>query len=122
MLDFLFPVVISILVGWVIVSLCQALYQGLPAVEITPEAQDILTRVANKTLVILEVEPVNDQFLCYNYFTKEFVCTGRNIEEIRDRFDQRYPDKEAAVAKGDPTALSILKQQLKVLHENSTSI
>jgi hypothetical protein len=122
MLDFLLPVVISILVGWAIVSLCQALFQGLPAPGITPEVQDILTRVANKTLVILEVEPVNDQFLCYNYFTKEFVCTGRNIEEIRDQFEQRYPDKEAAVAKGDPAALSILKQQLKVLHENSTSI
>jgi hypothetical protein len=121
MLDFLLPVVIGILVGWVMVSLFQAVRVN-PAVEITPEAQDILTRVANKTLVILEVEPVNDQFLCYNYFTKEFVCTGRNIEEIRDRFEQRYPDKEAAVAKGDPAALSILKQQLKVLHENSTSI
>jgi hypothetical protein len=122
MLDFLLMGAISILVGWAIVSLCQALYQGLPAAGITPEVQDILTRVANETLVILEVEPVNDQFLCYNYFTKEFVCTGRNIEEIRVRFEQRYPTKEAAVAKGDPTALSILKQQLKVLHENSTSI
>ena len=113
MLDFLLPVVISILVGWAIVTLFRAVRVN-PAAGITPEVQDILTRVANETLVILEVEPVNDQFLCYNYFTKEFVCTGR--------FEQRYPTKEAAVAKGDPAALSILKQQLKVLNENSTSI
>jgi hypothetical protein len=121
MLDFLLPVVISILVGWAIVTLFRAVRVN-SAAGITPEVQDILTRVANETLVILEVEPVNDQFLCYNYFTKEFVCTGRNIEEIRVRFEQRYPTKEAAVAKGDPAALSILKQQLKVLNENSTSI
>ena len=121
MIEFLLLGVISILVGQAIISLFRAVRVN-PAVEITPEAQDILTRVANETLVILEVEPVNDQFLCYNYFTKEFVCTGRNIEEIRDRFEQRYPNKEAAVAKGDPAALSILKQQLKALHENSTGI
>jgi len=92
------------------------------ALEILPEAQDILVRVDNETLIILEVESVNDQFLCYNYFSKEFVCTGRNIQEIQDRFEQRYPNKEAAVAKGDPAALGILKEQLKVLHESTQVI
>ena len=87
----------------------------------SPESQDTLVKLTNETLIILEVEPVNNQFLCYNYFTKEFVCAGRNIEEIRDRFKQRYPNKDAAVAKGDPAALSILTQQLKALDENCTS-
>jgi hypothetical protein len=122
MLDFLLPGVIVIFIGWVMMCLVQIVQAVNQALAISPEAQDILARVANKTLVILEVEPVNDQFLCYNYFTKEFVCIGRNIEELRDRFEQRYPNKEAAVAKGDPAALGILKQQLKVLHENSTGI
>ena len=122
MLDFLLPVVIGFVIGWAMVSLFQAVQAVKQAAEISPEAQDTLVKLVNETLVILEVEPVNDQFLCYNYFTKEFVCTGRNIEEIRDRFKQRYPDKDAAVAKGDPAALRILKQQLEVLHENSTSI
>ena len=85
MLDFLLPVVISILVGWAIVTLFRAVRVN-PAAGITPEVQDILTRVANETLVILEVEPVNDQFLCYNYFTKEFVCV---LDEIlkKSEFD-----------------------------------
>ena len=122
MLDFLLPVVIGIFIGWVMVSLVQAMRAVNQALAISPEAQDTLVKLTNETLVILEVEPVNDQFLCYNYFTKEFVCTGRNIEEIRDRFRQRYPNKDAAVAKGDPAALRILKQQLEVLHENRTSI
>lgn len=121
MLDFLLPVVIGIFIGWVMVSLVQAMRAVNQALAISPEAQDTLVKLTNETLVILEVEPVNDQFLCYNYFTKEFVCTGRNIEEIRDRFRQRYPNKDAAVAKGDPAALRILKQQLEVLHENCTS-
>ena len=119
MIDFL--LVFLILVVWAIVLLLWT-KRAKPELEISPEAQDILSRVTNETLIILEVEPVNDQFLCYNYFTKEFVCTGRNIQEIRDRFEQRYPNKDAAVAKGDSTALDILKQQLKALNENSTGI
>ena len=122
MLDFLVPVVIGIVIGWVMVSLIQTVQAVKQTLEISPEAQDTLAKLADETLVILEVEPVNDQFLCYNYFTKEFVCTGRNIEEIRDRFKQRFPNKDAAVAKGDPAALRTLKQQLEVLHENRTSI
>ena len=122
MLDFLVPVVIGIVIGWVMVFLIQSVQTVNQALAIPPETQDTLEKLANETLIILEVEPVNDQFLCYNYFTKEFVCTGRNIEEIRDRFHQRYPNKDAAVAKGNPDALRILKQQLEVLHENRTSI
>jgi len=121
MAEFLLLGVASMLVAGAIISLFWT-KRANPVSEISPESQDILVKVANETLIILEVESVNDQFLCYNYFTKEFVCTGRNIEELRDRFEQRYPNKEAAVAKGDPTALDILKQQLKALHENSTSI
>ena len=115
MIDFL--LVFLILVVWAIVLLLWT-KRAKPELEISPEAQDILSRVTDETLIILEVEPVDDQFLCYNYFTKEFVCAGRNIEEIRDRFKQRYPNKDAAVAKGDPAALSILTQQLKQLNLN----
>ena len=116
MLDFLLPVVIGILIGVGIFR-----FMIWRAETISPEAQETVAKLINETLIILEVESVNDQFLCYNYFTKEFVCTGRNMKEIRDRFRQRYPDKDAAVAKGDPAALRILKQQLEVLHENCTS-
>ena len=121
MLDFLLPVVIGIFIGWAMVSLFQAMRAVKQALAISPEAQETVAKLINETLVILEVEPVNEQFLCYNYFTKEFVCTGRNMEEIRDRFWQRYPNKDAAVSKGDPAALRILKQQLEVLYENRTS-
>jgi hypothetical protein len=121
MLDFLLPVGIGIVIGWVLVNIVHAIQAINQLSAMSPETQDTLVKLTNETLIILEVEPVNNQFLCYNYFTKEFVCAGRNIEEIRDRFKQRYPNKDAAVAKGDPAALSILTQQLKALDENCTS-
>jgi hypothetical protein len=121
MLDFLLPVGIGIVIGWVLVNIVHAIQAINQLSAMSPETQDTLVKLTNETLIILEVEPVNNQFLCYNYFTKEFVCAGRNIEEIRDRFAARYPNKDAAVAKGDPAALSILTQQLKALDENCTS-
>ena len=121
MLDFLPSFCIGIVIGWVLVNIVHAMRAINQLSTMSPESQDTLVKLTNETLIILEVEPVNNQFLCYNYFTKEFVCAGRNIEEIRDRFKQRYPNKDAAVAKGDPAALSILTQQLKALDENCTS-
>ena len=121
MLDFLPFFCIGIVIGWVLVNIVHAIQAINQLSTMSPESQDTLVKLTNETLIILEVEPVNNQFLCYNYFTKEFVCAGRNIEEIQDRFKQRYPNKDAAVAKGDPAALSILTQQLKALDENCTS-
>ena len=123
MLEFLIPVVIGIFLGAAIVHIYQAwrIYQSLS--EMSEEVVETLEKLENETLIILEVEPVNDQFLCYNHFTKDFVCKGRNIVEIVESFKQRYPDKDAALAKGDQAALAVLKQQLKeATNENRISI
>ena len=110
MLEFFVPVVVGIFLGAVIVHVYQAwrIYQELSEMSV-----ETLEKLNNETLIILEVEPIDDQFLCYNHFTKDFVCKGRNILEIVESFKQRYPDKDAAIAKGDPAALAVLKQQLK---------
>jgi len=123
MLEFLVPIVVGIFLGAVIVHVYQAwrIYQELS--EMSEETLETLEKLNNETLIILEVEPINDQFLCYNHFTKDFVCKGRNILEIVESFKQRYPDKDAAIAKGDPTALAVLKQQLKeATNENRISV
>ena len=112
MLEFLIPVVVGWILGVVVVHVWQAwrIYQELS--KMSEETLETLEKLENETLIILEVEPIDDQFLCYNHFTKDFVCKGRNIVEIVESFHQRYPNKDAAVAKGDPAALAVLKQQL----------
>ena len=73
-------------------------------------------------LIPLTVEVDLDQYFCYNSITKAFVCQGRNLKEIVERFRQRYPDKAAAIYDGDETAVRTLKSQLKELGENFSSI
>ena len=76
-------------------------------------------------LIALTVEQQHDQFFCYNSVTNDFVCQGRDLKEIRERFRERYPNKDAAIYDGDTTAVSALKSQLKELkkqNENSIGI
>jgi hypothetical protein len=89
---------------------------------IVEELGDIAQELEEEKLIALTVEVDGDQFLCYNAQTMTFVCQGRDLEEIRERFRQRYPSKSAAIYNGDESAVEVLKKQLKELNENSRSI
>ena len=123
MLEFLIPVVVGIVLGAAIVQIWQVWQIHREVSRMEEEVSETLEKLDKETLIILEVEPLNDQFLCYNHFTKDFVCKGRDIVEIVESFKQRYPNKDAAIAKGDPAALAVLKQQLKeATNENRISV
>lgn len=123
MINFLIPVVVGIVLGAAIVQIWQVWQIHREVSRMQEEVSETLEKLEKETLIILEVEPLNDQFLCYNHFTKDFVCKGRDIVEIVESFKQRYPTKDAAIAKGDPAALAVLKQQLKeATNENRISV
>ena len=91
-------------------------------------SQDLTTvgqALDEEKLIALTVEVDQDQYFCYNSITKDFVCQGSDLKEIRERFRARYPDKDAAIYDGDESAVATLKSQLKDLkkqNENSISI
>jgi hypothetical protein len=86
------------------------------------ELSEVSDDLEMERLIPLTVEVVEDQYLCYNSITQDFVCQGVDLVEIVKRFKQRYPDKSAAIYNGDETAVRILKSQLKELDENSSGI
>ena len=90
--------------------------------QLTEELGGIAQDLEEEKLIALTIEVDGDQFLCYNAQSMVFVCQGRDLEEIRERFRQRFPSKNAAIYNGDESALEVLKQQLKELNENSHSI
>jgi len=89
---------------------------------IVEELGEIAQDLEEEKLIALTVEVDGDQFLCYNAQSMVFVCQGRDLEEIRERFRQRYPSKSAAIYNGDESAVEVLKKQLKELNENSRSV
>ena len=88
----------------------------------TEELSEIAQDLEEEKLIALTVEIDGDQFLCYNAQTMTFVCQGRDLKEIRERFRERFPSKSAAIYNGDESAVEVLKKQLKELNENSRSV
>ena len=109
-------VTFGLLKAWVMYRLEQHISEELTSVG---QALD------QERLIALTVEQQHDQYFCYNSVTNDFVCQGRDLEEIRERFRERYPDKDATIYDGDRTAVATLKSQLQELkkqNENSIGI
>ena len=87
---------------------------------IVEELGEIAQDLEAEKLIALTVEVDGDQFLCYNAQTMTFVCQGRDLEEIRERFRQRYPSKSAAIYNGDESAVEVLKKQLSELNKEQS--
>jgi len=116
-------------IGWLITSLVLSLLAFLLRRHIEQSMESELTGVGQaldeEKLIALTVEVDNNQYFCYNSITNDFVCQGSDLKEIRERFRERYPDKDAAIYDGDATAVAALKSQLKDLkkqNENSIGI
>lgn len=116
-------------IGWLIFSIVLSVLEFLLRRHIQRSMESELTGVGQaldeERLIALTVEVDHDQYFCYNSITKDFVCQGSDLKEIRERFRARYPDKDAAIYDGDESAVATLKSQLKELkkqNENSIGI
>ena len=113
-------------IGWLIFSIALNLLEFLLRQHIERSMESELTGVGQaldeERLIALTVEVDQNQYFCYNSITKDFVCQGSDLKEIRERFRARYPDKDAAIYDGDATAVATLKSQLKELKEKNENI
>jgi len=116
-------------IGWLITSLVlivlEMLVRGYLERKINQELNSVGQALDEEKLIALTVEVENNQYFCYNSLTSDFICQGADLKEIRERFRERYPDKDAAIYDGDESAVATLKSQLKDLkkqNENSISI
>ena len=114
---------------WIVISVAIAAIEALAVWwlrgKMQAELTDVSTALDEERLIALTVEVDQNQYFCYNSITKDFVCQGRDLAEIKERFRLRYPDKDAAIYDGDVTAVEALRKQLKELkvkNENSIGV
>lgn len=53
-----------------------------------------------KEITFLRVEQHGDVFYLYNQVTNDFVCQGKNLDEIKEAYHIRFPGKKALVDEG----------------------
>ena len=109
-----FGVIVFLLFVWIVSRRIRIQFES--------ELTTTMKNLAHERLIALTVEIDNNQYFCYNALTKDFVCQGRNLKEIVERFRLRYPNKAAAIYDGDETAVQTLRSQMKELDENCSSI
>ena len=121
-MDFLIDF-ISVLLDILFVGIIAfALFTWVVSRKIESQLNSVMQDLDEERLIPLTVEVDQDQYFCYNSLTKAFVCQGRSLTEIIEKFKLRYPDKSAAIYDGDETAVRVLKTQMKELSENRNSI
>ena len=123
--DFLIGFVLTYLVVTLVFGLLKTWLMYKFEQHISQELTTVGQALDEEKLIALTVEVDQDQYFCYNSITKDFVCQGSDLKEIRERFRARYPDKDAAIYDGDESAVTTLKLQLKDLkkqNENSIGI
>lgn len=74
-----------------------------------------------KALLPVIVEQDGDEIFVYSEKDRQFLVQGRTAKEIRERFDQRFPDRIAYMAGGDPALIERLKTELARIKEQEKS-
>lgn len=78
-------------------------------------------REVEKSLLPVIVEQEGDEIFIYSEKERQFLVQGRSAKEIRERFDQRFPDRIAYMAGGDPALIERLKAELVEIKRNENN-
>jgi hypothetical protein len=121
-MDIVTAVFIGAIIGIGIVGLyIYVLYQRLKK-EIDRLVGEVVQE-AEASMVGVDIELDKGVYFCYNNKDKQFICQGATVQEIKEGFHLRFPDKTAYLAGGDPEVVEHFKTELLKLaqNENSTS-
>ena len=103
---FVFRIIMALLEKYVMFQIMKAVRQELGQNKpVQEEISDIMT---------LNVERIDEQYFCYDEVTNEFVCQGKNIPELTERFKLRYPGMQAALASDDEATIVALSKEPEV--------
>ncbi len=99
LLSLLFGVAIGVAVGALYL-----VYLGYKLKHQAEEAEDQLREFATTIidkLVFLRVEELHEGMFAYDAVTGDFVCQGKDFDELNLNFGKRYPNKKGVMVKPD---------------------
>lgn len=74
-----------------------------------------------KALMPVIVEQDGDEIFVYSETDRQFLVQGRTAQEIRERFNLRFPDRIAYMAGGDADLIDRLRAELTELKKQETN-
>jgi hypothetical protein len=74
-------------------------------------------REVEEQFVGVVVEEDAGQLYFYREEDRQFMCQGSTLAEVREKFNELFPEKIAYLAGGDPVLIERLKAELKTIKE-----
>ena len=105
-------IIIGILIGASLAILLIYLYIRGLVHQVVAELDAHIERAAT-TLVPVKVERHNGQIFCYGKEDNQFICQGATLDDVREAFKARFPDKTAYLDGGDEELVKELREELR---------
>jgi hypothetical protein len=116
-----FNFILGVLTGIMLSFLVVYLLIRRIAKQVMGELDKDITKI-KEAFMPVTIEKVDDQLFCYSKKDNQFICQGANMEEVRSKFRERFPEKTAFLTGGsDEELLDDIKNQLKELNEAGPS-
>jgi vacuolar-type H+-ATPase subunit I/STV1 len=81
--------------------------------KLVEEVEKKINDIQEVQLVGIEVERgENGIIYCYGKEDKQFICQGATLQDIREAFTSRFPDKTCYIAGGDEQLIEELKRAI----------
>ena len=64
--------------------------------EVHKDVQQLLSKV-----VFMKIETHSDKLFAYNALNEEFICQGKDMDELNQQFGIRFPDCKGIIVKPD---------------------
>jgi hypothetical protein len=110
-----FPLLIAFISGVVIATIVirWAVYQALDHFIMNMGLNDAQSE--EPVSIRMRIELVDNQVLCYNVDTHEFICQGHTLDEVIEHFKQRFPDCDGVLEPDDsnPESREWIQEQMK---------
>lgn len=98
----MFDLVFLILGCYLIFNVWYALKLIRKREEYKEEVGDLIAKAQEelKKILVVRVEKHGEMMYLYNQTNNEFICQGKDLEEVRKAYLLRYPNKRALVDDG----------------------
>lgn len=104
-------IVVGILIGMAIAVGLIYLYIRSLVRQVVGELEEHFKR-AEAAMLPVVVERHHGVIFCYGEEDKQFICQGRDLEEIRTAMKKRFPQRVAYLAGGDEDLVAELREEM----------
>lgn len=107
-MDFI-TLISAVLIGVVVYKIVQIIYAIIEYKMLKDIAEKALEQAVNEAVIRVNIEKHQDTYYLFNESTGEFIAQGKDMQELKDRCDQRFP-KNMVVANEEQLLQSGLKK------------